>query len=76
MESSPHSIILAVCNKNTTVGMSEEFSKEVLIKTSDMSPEMECEAVNITNQAIEEVSPLTNVKDNEKMSKISALVKR
>jgi len=56
--------------------MSEEFSKEVLIKTSDMSPEMECEAVNITNQAIEEVSPLTNVKDNEKMSKISALVKR
>jgi len=32
--------------------------------------------VNITNQAIEEISPLTNIKDNEKMSKMSAFIKR
>ncbi len=41
-----------------------EPTKEVLIKTSDMSPDMECEAVNITNQAIEEIIGLPNMKDN------------
>ena len=48
----------------------------MFIKTSDMAPEMECEAINITNQAYEEVMPLDKLKENEKLSKLCAHVKR
>jgi dynein light chain LC8-type len=41
-----------------------------------MSPDMECDAVNVTNQAIEDILGLTDVKDNEKMSKMSAFIKK
>lgn len=41
-----------------------EADKEVFIKTSDMSPEMECQAINITNQAIEEIMELEKIKEN------------
>lgn len=53
-----------------------KVDKEVYIKTSDMSPEMECEAINITNQAIEEIMQLEKIKENEKLSKLCAYIKK
>jgi len=39
----------------------ERHTKEVLVRNSDMAPEVECEIISISNSAIEEVADMQGI---------------